>query len=214
MPDLQLLSAPLPVVQEIQGFLNFLIDSLDDVAEDVAKLLLVCALFFAVTRLFVGRLTSVGGGPRFVRLAIVAVLLLLSYPTVDKISDSLGDKMNVVQNQIRVALGHRPKKLRAVPDNVAGQGLVSQILDDLVEDVFKFGCIGSHVVVGRMLQSAVIVDAGRGTMPWVRTARTAVGIVVGVGTPAKQYSSCDTYADQLGDWAQRKWSRWQSKGTA
>jgi hypothetical protein len=199
---------PLPLVQDVSGLLSFLLSSLDDLAEDVVKITLLClsgwVLVHVLTRLSVpaGR----GGGLK----PLVVTVLLLLYPTIDDISDNAGDRMHGVQNLLRTSLaGYPKKKAQRYDDGPYNASFLVRVVDDLVEDTFKFGCVGSHVMIGNMLRTAVLAgdgdDAAQFSGTW-RFARAVTGAIVGVGAPAKAYEACDQYADALGDWAQQRLS--------
>ena len=89
--------------------------------------------------------------------AVAFAAVLLCHPPADMLGDALGDRMVVVQNGLRRRLGLAekiPKPDRGDP--VEKYGLLPTLVDDLVEDAFKAGCVGAHVYMGSLLRAALI----------------------------------------------------------
>jgi len=110
----------------------------------------------------------------------------------------------------------KPSGQERVPtfNGTLGHGLA--LVDDLVEDGFKIGCIASHFDVTQLLLSSYIPLSL--TAPFVenifpattspRLHRVAMGLVwimkaaIAISVPLRYYTKCDEYGDALGDWIQ------------
>jgi hypothetical protein len=198
---------PLPVVEDVQGIISFFLTSLDDLAEDCVKLAIILGVVMLFFNYIIPRLQR---NNSLFLLSFFLVMLLFVYPPVNELGDQVGDQVNVVQNRWLVFLGYKKKKIRMRSGRLNKKSSLLQTIDDVVEDGFKLGCVGSHLMIGNMLRSAIIANPGTTTEvlrrgvysgSW-RFARATAGLIIVAGAPAKSYQQCDQYADKLGDWAQ------------
>lgn len=180
---------PLPLVQEMQAIVQFLLDCVDDACEDVLKLLLLTmiwnvAAWFTTTDIRLSRRS---------RMFACGALLLAVYPYVDEMTDRTADKTIHAQNAVRSLFG-QPLKVPEPDDEVSDAPMHLQAVDDMVEDSFKFICIAGHAYMGYIAGAAL-----QTSIPGEGMLEKIAGAVVSVGTPASQYQACDCYGDALGD---------------
>ena len=210
---------PLPLIQDAWSLVHFLVHSLDDAAEDLIKFSFILVAYWLVRR---NAKSDVAGAAALTAVG-AAILFFYLYPIVDHVADAAGDIMAPVQNSVRAASG-LPEKRRRVIQEDGGLlqhapppvPLTIRLIDDLVEDAFKAVCILSHAHIGALLQTAVVgrlgapaTSSARGARPSI--VRRAAGKLLAIGQPLSQYTSCDAYADTLGDRAQRWAAAWQGE---
>lgn len=181
---------------------QFALHSIDDVAEDTVKIVLLTTIWWFTRYLLANR--GAGGWQIAAAVAVVAV----AHPFVDAGADAVGDACAVWVDDLRATLRlpplHRPPSNAhsAVPSTLDPQsGALVHAVDDVVEDAFKALCVLSHVRMGTLLQSSIVASNPGGAVS--AAMLQAAGVIVAVGTPASRYSECNDYADALGDAAQQ-----------
>lgn len=106
----------------------------------------------------------------------------------------------------------QPPELEPPPEE-SRHGVIAGNVDDLVEDVFKLGCVASHYKMGALLGgtmrralAGLTADVPMQDSPVFGAMNAAIGVAVEVvkyGTPAGRYAKCNSYGDELGDWVQQ-----------
>ena len=132
---------PLPVLSEVSALAGFATTCLDDAAEDAVKLA-AAVVVSESARLTLGSRRA-GAVMRYLLPGLCWVALVAAlYPHLDAIADSFGDRTGgALQAILRQQLG-MPVEVELPPQNDRF------ILDDVVEDGFKFSCVWSHYRMG------------------------------------------------------------------
>ena len=137
-----------------------------------------------------------------------------AYMPCDKLADDyVGD---TIEGYLQIPPEPPKHRARHKDFNGTSVGHALALVDDLVEDGFKLGCLASHRDVTQALVSTYVplsvtapfVDSifPPAARPGLHSA--AMGMVwmvkqlVALSVPLKQYKKCDEYGDNLGDWVQ------------
>ena len=196
---------PLPVLQDVGSILDFLVNYLDDAAEDAVKVFTLFTVW-----VFTQQVVRALGVHRTAWAPAISALLLVGvYPVVDEYSDSIGDAMQPIQSVARQlvagggtgareAPGVRPPR----PTPEAALSVLARLSDDYVEDTFKAACVVAHGYVASMVQTAILASTslaastgpaapgGGGQTVLQRASRlciSAAAFIIAVGIPAAEY---------------------------
>ena len=203
---------PLPFVNELLGLVTFGVENLDDFCEDLLKLGTLASVFAGV-RYAVAALGHRAGhdaaATPWVSRAFAVAAVGVAYPATDKLSDSFAWHAQELQENLRAQLGLPPSEPEPNDLVIPTTNTAVNIIDDVVEDVFKSACVVSHYTMGALLGGTMrriiaewVVNSGSVGARYTVAVGNAASALVIVGTPAGRYSKCDKYGDRLGDLVQ------------
>ena len=118
----------------------------------------------------------------------------------DAAGDRLGGTATAAIDAAVVGVGFPRRERRRRPSPAAHPlpGYLAPVLDDAVEDVFKYLCVASHAAIGSALGSQLL--QGLHTVSWLpRNTKAGAALLLTVGVPLGQYSECNSWGDHLGD---------------
>ena len=220
MPALFTWAPPLPFVNEFLSLVTFAVENLDDCCEDITKLFILAAVFVCASRATsgLGAWANVDAALMWWFNQAVAVTAACAvYPTADHLSDTLAQHAQGLQETLCDALGV-PASEPDPTDLVIHRTTAENMIDDVIEDVFKSVCVFSHYTMGALLGGTMRriiagwvtgMDGSMGARYSVAAGNAASTLVI-VGTPAGRYSKCDQFGDRLGDLVQDTLVKWLS----
>jgi len=133
----------------------------------------------------------------------------IAYVPCDHLADEGVGK--TVETYLQLPHNKTERRRRPIVGGVAKVAV--DVVDDVVEDVFKLGCISAHWDLGKFITKTYITSAATPVIESLTQATpllrpvllgVAAGIewLVAVSVPIEKYVTCDAYGDSLGDFVQ------------
>jgi len=191
---------PLPVVSEIVSIPRFfLAGQTDDFVEDTTKLACLLGAGSFVNGV-ANKLSLVDGSSTALHVLGMGVF----YKPCDFVGDLFGDIANNAMDKVLLWLGfdiELEENSGIPPGNEPAP--VLHVIDDIVEDGFKFVCVWSYFQVGKLYGKNLLTVLL--PYPGFEQVNLIIGDVIKLGVPIKKYAMCNNYADFLGDLSQLKY---------